>query len=75
MKLYRITMGKRVAGGNRHDWYSGQLEHMASYGDVNEAKAHLKDGNPDGSDMWPEVYDEAGNRMVLQGRKLVRMGE
>ncbi|MDE2098200.1 MAG: hypothetical protein KGL39_13175 [Patescibacteria group bacterium] len=73
MKQYRLTIGKRVSGNNRHDWYSGQLEYLATYGDANEAKAHLKDGNPDGSEQWPEVYDNKGNRMALQGRKLVRM--
>lgn len=72
MKIYKLTIGKRVGGGNSHDWYSGQLEHLAKYGDLKEAKAHLKDGNPDGSAQWPEVYDEDGNRMILQGRKLVK---
>lgn len=71
--MYRMTIGKRTSGGNHHDWYSGQLELLATYGDANQAKAHLKDGCPDGSAQWPEVYDEAGNRMKLEGRKLVRM--
>jgi hypothetical protein len=70
--MYKLTIGKNLQGTHKHDWYSGQLEHMAKYGDANEAKRHLRGGNPEGAMEWPEVYDQDGNRMKLDGRRLVR---
>lgn len=33
MEKYKLTIAKRIQGTWFQDWASGQLEHMASYGD------------------------------------------
>jgi len=73
MKLYRTSIGRRVSGQNVFDYYSGQLSHLSDWVDIKAAKAHLKDGAPVGSSEWPEVYDEKGNFMKLEGNKLVKI--
>lgn len=61
MELYKLTVAKLIQGKWHDDWYSGQLGHMAKYGDKGEARAHLcGPGERQANELKPQVVRPDG---------------
>lgn len=68
-QLYKITIAKRIQGKWHNDWYSGQLEHMAKYGNRREANAHLcATEESHSADCKPQVVRENGTICEIRGQ-------